>query len=189
MKKNKLLTFLILPFLFSCGGENSSKESNSTISEKDVMVVSFSATGNTAKVASYIAEYYNVPSISIEPKTPYTSEDLNYNSSTSRVSKEHSDPTIRPEIQNEISLEGKDIPFLGYPIWWGEAPNILYTFVESHSFEGMTVIPFATSASSGIGSSATHLSSNQDGKWLEGKRFSSNESKENVFSWIESLSL
>ena len=83
-----------------------------------------------------------------------------------------------------------DVVFLGYPIWWGQAPKILYTFVESYSFDGKTVIPFCTSGSSGVGSSATNLQKSTSGaNWLTGNRFSAGASRESVVSWINGLGL
>lgn len=136
-----------------------------------------------------IADYYHVSAIEIEAKIPYTSADLNYGNTNSRTSIEHNDENARQEIKNEIDISNYDYIFLGYPIWWGQAPKIMYTFVESHNLTNKTIIPFCTSASSSLGTSASNLSKNQAGTWLVGKRFSTHESKENVENWVKSLQL
>lgn len=114
---------------------------------------------------------------------------MNYNDSSSRATQEQNDPDMRPELGGEpIHLEGYTTLYLGYPIWWGQEPRILDTFVESQSFDGITVIPFCTSGSSGIGSSSQTLAELAgSGNWLEGQRFSAGASEEEVRNWIENL--
>lgn len=190
MKKLMILLICILSLtMISCKDNNNDEKINNETKASNIVIVYFSATSHTEKVAQYISNYYNATIIEIIPKVKYTSSDLNYNSPTSRVSKEHNDRSIRPEISNSIDISSADYVFLGYPIWWGEAPNILYTFVENNDFTGKTIIPFATSASSGIGSSATNLAKNITGNWLEGKRFSSNVSNGTVINWLEELNI
>ena len=106
-----------------------------------------------------------------------------------RADREQNDPNARPEIGSEaIDLTGYDIIYLGYPIWHGQAPKIMYTFVESYDLSGKTIVPFCTSASSPIGSSATNLAkSASDANWLEGKRFSQSATKIKVESWLKSI--
>ena len=112
----------------------------------------FSATGTTKGVAEKIAAITGGELYEILAAEPYTSDDLNYNDSSSRSTSEQNDKNARPEIGSEdISLEGYTTVYLGFPIWWGEEPRILDTFVEKYSFEGITVIPFCTSGGSGIG--------------------------------------
>lgn len=154
------------------------------------LVVYFSATGNTKAAAEKIAEAVNGDLFEIVPANPYTAEDLNYNDSSSRVSAENNDSTIRPEINGAVeNLADYDTVYLGYPIWWGHAPNILFTFVESTDLSGKTVIPFCTSASSGIGSSAESLSKSASAasNWSEGHRFSSSASDSDIAQWLESI--
>lgn len=184
--------------LVSCSASPSNERSSSLESSQfetsipgseessSIVVVYFSATGHTKSVAEKIASHLALSPIEIEPKDPYTAEDLNYSSPTSRTSKENADPSCRPEIANSISLDSYSTVFLGYPLWWGEAPKILYTFVESQSFEGKQVYPFCTSASSPIGNSASHLASNT-GTWHEGKRFSIGTSQEEINAYLTSL--
>ena len=114
---------------------------------------------------------------------------MNYNDSSSRVSKENSDSSARPEIKENIQdLDQYDTIFVGYPIWWGQAPKIMYTLMETNDFSGKTIIPFCTSASSGIGTSAENLSkSAPDSVWKDGQRFSGSSSEDDIKSWVDSV--
>ena len=127
----------------------------------------------------------------IVPETPYTSDDLNFNDSSSRSSQEMNDPDSRPVISGSVeNMEQYDVIFLGYPIWWGEAPRIINTFLESYDLSGKTIAPFCTSASSPLGASATKLQDVTDSAaWLEGQRFSGGASISDVQSWVDSLNL
>lgn len=156
---------------------------------RHVLVLYFSATGNTKSVAEKIAALTDADLCEIMPAQPYTDDDLNYNDSGSRATKEQNTPDARPELATDpISLEGYDTIYFGYPIWWGEEPRILDTFVEQYEFAELTIIPFCTSASSGVGNSAKHLADLAGGgNWMEGQRFSSNVSEEELSAWIESI--
>ena len=150
-----------------------------------VLVVYFSATGTTRGVAERIAALTGADLQEILPAQPYTNEDLNYGDSSTRATTEQNDPDARPEIANSISLEGYTTLYLGYPIWWGQAPRILSSFVESHDFTGITVIPFCTSGSSDIGGSDDALAAQAgSGTWLQGRRFSGNVSEDALRDWI-----
>ena len=156
-----------------------------------IAVVYFSATGNTKMIAEYIAEEFNTDTYQIIPEQEYTSEYLDWTDSNSRASVEHNSPDFRPEIAGELpDLSSYDTIFIGYPIWWGEAPNIVKGFVENVDFSDKTVIPFCTSASSDIGSSGKNLAELTDGAtWLEGQRFSSNVEKSDVIEWVNGLAI
>ena len=156
-----------------------------------VLVAYFSCTGNTKKIAAYIAEKTGAATYRIMPETPYTADDLNYSDSASRTSKENRDAGARPSITGSVeNMADYDIVFLGYPIWHGQAPKIMYTFVESYDLGGKTIVPFCTSGSSGIGSSAANLSQcAPDAIWLSGSRFSGSASRETVSGWIDGLGL
>lgn len=156
-----------------------------------IAVVYFSATGNTKMIAEYIAEEFNTDTYQIIPEQEYTSEDLDWTDSNSRASVEHNSPDFRPEIAGELpDLSSYDTIFIGYPIWWGEAPNIVKGFVENVDFSDKTVIPFCTSASSDIGSSGENLAELTEGAtWLEGQRFSSNVEKSDVIEWVNGLAI
>ena len=152
------------------------------------MVVYFSQTGTTKSIAEMIAEITGSELKRIEPKVPYTTKDLDYNDDSTRATREQNDLSSRPEIKNEIPLEGCRTLYLGYPIWWGQAPRIMDTFVESHDLTGVTVIPFCTSGSSGIGNSAERLEMLADsGIWKTGRRFSSVTDANTIREWIESM--
>lgn len=154
--------------------------------DRKIAVVFFSATGTTKTVAEYIGDETNGDIIEIIPKEKYTSDDLNYNNNNSRTSKEQNDKNSRPEIINNINVDEYDVIFLGYPIWWGDAPRIIQTFMESVDLSGKTVIPFCTSGSSEISTSEETLKSyNSDINWISGKRLET--SKSEVKSWINSL--
>ena len=125
----------------------------------------------------------------IKAAEPYSDADLNWNDSNSRTTKEQNDASVRPQIASEaLSLEGYTKIYVGYPIWWGEEPRIMDTFVESYDFKDITMIPFCTSSSSGIGRSGKNLEENSgSGHWLEGKRFAGSVSEADLASWIKSL--
>lgn len=155
-----------------------------------VMVVYFSCTGITEAIAKHAADALGAEIRQIVPQTAYTEEDLNWNSDSSRSTIEQKDPASRPQIKGSIEgLEDCDIVFLAYPIWHGQAPKIMYTFVENYDLSGKTVVPFCTSGSSPIGSSARNLSQSASGNWLDGRRFAAGSSRETVVNWINSLGL
>jgi len=156
-----------------------------------VLVAYFSATGTTEGVAEHIANGLNVDIYEIIPEEPYTDADLNYNDNNSRSTIEMNDPSSRPAISGSLeNMEQYDIVFIGYPIWWGEAPRIVSTFVESYDFSGKTVVPFCTSGGSGVGSSATNLEQLTSGAtWMEGRRLSGSDSQETVMEWVNGLDL
>lgn len=154
-----------------------------------VLVVVFSATGTTRGVAEKIAAIENADLYEIKAAQAYTSADLDWHDSSSRSTLEQNDKNARPEIGSErFSLEGYEKIYIGFPIWWGEEPRILDTFVESYRFDGITMIPFCTSGSSGIGRSGQNLAEYAgSGNWLEGKRFSGSVSEADLQTWIDSL--
>lgn len=156
-----------------------------------VLVAYFSATGTTKGVAEYIANGLNADIYEIVPEEPYTDADLNYKDNNSRSTIEMNDPASRPAISGSVeNMEQYDIVFVGYPIWWGEAPRILSTFVESYDFSGKTVVPFCTSGGSGVGSSASNLEKlTSDAAWMEGRRLNGSDSQETVMEWVNSLGL
>ena len=153
------------------------------------LVVYFSATGNTKAVAEKIASITGADIYEIKAAQEYTDADLDWNDSDSRTTHEQNDPSARPEIGSDpVSLEGYKTVYIGYPIWWGEEPRIMDTFVESYDFDGITMIPFCTSSSSGIGRSGQNLAENAgSGNWLEGARFGGGASEDEIRSWVEGL--
>ena len=158
----------------------------------NILVVYFS-TDDTIRAAAYIiAEALSADLFEIQPVEPYTADDVNYHNSRSRTSIEQNDPQARPAIAVlPDDLNRYDTIILGYPIWWGQAPRILYTFMENVDLTGKTIIPFCTSGSSGAGSSVSNLQKLTGGStvWLDAKRISNGSSAEEIRAWAESLRL
>lgn len=171
--------------------EQQAGEENADAQETKVLVAYFSATHTTEGVAEHIADGLGADIYEIVPEEPYTSADLNYNDNNSRTTIEMNDPDVRPAISGSVEDMGQyDIVFIGYPIWWGDAPRIVSTFVESYDFSGKTIVPFCTSGGSGVGSSAANLEQLTDGaEWLAGKRLNGSDSQETVMEWVNSLGL
>lgn len=157
------------------------------------LVVYYSASGNTARVAKDIAAATGADLFEIVPTQVYTSDDLNWTNANSRVSREHDDESLRnvPLTSTTVAdWSGYDTVFIGYPIWWGIAAWPVNSFVTDNDFTGKTVIPFATSSSSGMGQSGTLLANMAGtGDWQEGHRFSSGTSTSDVESWVNGLGL
>lgn len=157
------------------------------------LVVYYSASGNTERVAKDIAEAAGADLFEIVPTEVYTSDDLDWTNPDSRVSREHDDESLRdvPLTTTEVpDWDSYDTVFIGYPIWWGIAAWPVDTFVKNNDFTGKTVIPFATSSSSGIGQSGSLLADMAGtGEWQEGQRFSSGVSSDEVQSWVNGLGL
>lgn len=204
-----LLSVVLVLSLAACGSANkpasstTQPESSSTaLAESEpetqpetgkTLVVYYSASGNTERVAKDIAEAAGADLFEIVPTEVYTSEDLNWTNSDSRVSREHDDESLRdvPLTTTEVpDWDSYDTVFIGYPIWWGIAAWPVDTFVKNNDFTGKTVIPFATSSSSGMGQSGSLLADMAGtGEWQEGQRFSSGVSSDDVQSWVNGLGL
>lgn len=160
--------------------------------ERNTLVAYFSATGNTKKIAEYIAAYTGADSYDITPAIPYTTEDLNYSNSSCRANQEQNDASCRPEISGSVeNMDNYDVVYIGYPIWWGEEPRIIDTFLESYDFSDKIVIPFCTSGSSSIAASENRIANLgvSIGNQLPGKRFSGSASEKSVSDWISTLDL
>lgn len=172
---------------------SSQAQSEDTGSGSSALVVYYSATGNTAQVAQYIADATGGDLFEIQPVEPYTDDDLNWTDDNSRVSQEHADESLRDvELVADTvdNWDQYDTVFIGYPIWWGIAAWPVDGFVEANDFSGKTVIPFCTSSSSGLGESGQLLADMAGtGDWQEGQRFRSGVSQEDVQSWIEELGM
>lgn len=184
----KLMSFLLV-IIFICPILQSNivkAEDNSNI-----LVAYFSCTGTTEGIAEHISNILGADTYKIEAAQPYTDEDLNYGDSSTRATQEQRDPSARPKISGSIpNIDKYDAVFIGYPIWWGQAPKIIYTFFESYDFSGKKIIPFCTSGSSGIGSSATNLHNLTNGaEWLEGRRFSGSTSESEIKAWTDTIEL
>ena len=171
---------------------SSNKDGNTTIdSNKKTLIVYYSATGSTKKVAEEIAQNLNADLFEIEPVDTYTSDDLNWTDSNSRVTREHNDESLRDiKLKNTkvSNWENYDTVLIGYPIWWGIAAWPVNNFVKDNDFTGKTVIPFCTSASSGLGQSGELLEEMANGgNFKKGRRFSSGASTSDIKKWTDSL--
>lgn len=171
--------------------ETSATTEESSTDLGNVLVVYYSETGNTERVANSIAEATGGDLFEIEPTEPYTDDDLNWNDESSRVSREYEDESLRDVPLVNTTVDGwddYDTVFIGYPIWWGIAAWPVDGFVEANDFSDKTVIPFATSASSGMGQSGELLADLAGtGDWQDGMRFSSGAGDDEVQEWVETL--
>lgn len=169
------------------------QESDSAPEETEsgkTLVVYFSASGNTKEVAQTIADTLGADLYELVPAEPYTSDDLNWRDSDSRVNKEHEDPSHRTAIAGTQDLSGYDTIFIGYPLWWQQAPSIVWNFVENSDLAGKTMIPFCTSTSSPFGTSGDTLAGMApDAQWLDGMRFGESLNEAAVKEWVNSLNL
>ncbi len=173
--------------------EEQQTEEAGTTGDGKVLVVYYSATGNTKDAADYIAAATNADTLELVPANPYSDGDLNWTDENSRVVYEHDNPDDR-EVElvstTPAEWEAYDTIFIGYPIWWGIAAWPVDTFIKANDFTGKTVIPFCTSSSSGLGESGELLEEMAGtGNWLEGERFSSGASEDDVKAWVEGLGL
>lgn len=161
--------------------------------DAEVLVVYYSATGNTEGVANHIATLTGGNTFELVPVDPYTSADLRYTDENSRVVQEYENEELRDvELVSATpeNWENYDTVFIGYPIWWGIAAWPVNGFIEANDFTGKTVIPFCTSSSSGLGQSGELLAEMAGtGNWLEGQRFSSRASESTVRDWLESIGI
>ncbi len=193
----RLVAFVLTAVLLTASiGENVSAASG-----KKTVVLYFSATGTTKSVAAKIKKASKGTLIEIKAADPYTDADLNYGNSNSRVTREHesaaspAESSVRPKIANESQIKKAvkkaDIVYIGYPIWWGEAPHIIYTLVENTNLKGKTVVPFCTSLSSGIGQSGTHLKEkaviSSKTKWTPGRNFYGRSTQKTANKWVKTI--
>lgn len=169
--------------------------------KKNIVILYFSGTGTTKAAAQKIKTKTKGKLLEIKAAEPYTEDDLDYSNDDSRVTREHesadssAESTVRPDIANlsaiKKAVKKADVVYIGYPIWWGEAPHIVYNLVENVSLNGKTVVPFCTSISSGLGSSASNLKNSAQvsskTKWLKGRNFYDVPSQKTVNKWINGL--
>ena len=210
-----LSAVMLIGTLAGCGSDTTSTNNNTTANKNNtdvqesqdnsvqtndvetgngkILVAYYSATGSTKAVAETIAETTGADLFEITPKDPYSNDDLDWTNDDSRVSKEHVDESLRDVELTSTTPENwdsYDTVLIGYPIWWGIAAWPVDHFVTDNDFSGKTVIPFCTSASSGIGDSGNLLEKMAGtGDWQEGQRFSSGASASDVNTWVESLGL
>ena len=184
-----LASFLLaaLPFGASAADARADAGSAAESAKAKSIVVYFSASGNTKAAAEKIAELTGSDLMEIVPEEKYTEADLNWHDGESRTSVEKDDASIRPAIKPDTkNLADYDTVFLGYPIWWGTAPKVLWNFVEKHDFTGKTVLPFCTTHSSSEGESGRTLQklSGNKGTWKDAKRFPEHPSDSDISSWV-----
>ena len=189
----KRLTALLMSLALALGLAGCSAPSSLEGVDRDnALVVYFSATGTTGEAAGYIASITGADVFEIVPADPYTSEDLTWTDPESRVSTEHDARVAGETVTVELTQttpdnwDSYDTVFIGYPIWWFEAAWPVESFVRANDFTGKTVIPFCTSASSGIGESGRLLAELAGaGDWLEGQRFPSGVTQRDVEAWLD----
>lgn len=199
MKQTVYYLFLagILLLLAGCGKADAEMPTRETIPETQaipensestpenrILVAYFSCTGNTQNLAEAAAKYLNADVYEIEAAVPYTDADIAYYTGC-RADKEQDDPDSRPEIAGRVeNMEQYDTVVLGYPIWHGQAPRIISTFLESYDFSGKTILPFCTSQSSGIGNSDKNLHALCNARWKDGKRFTGDAKISEFTAWL-----
>ena len=190
--KKLLMIILVLFYLAGCASNKQVEENNNEVpiegmvSSNNVLVAYFSVTNHTKAIALEIQNYLDCDIFEIVPNEAYTEADINYNTDC-RANREQNDASSRPEIKYQIEDMTKyDTIVLGYPIWWGQAPKIMYTFIESYDFTDKVIIPFCTSGSSPIGSSATNLAkSAPNASWQAGQRFAAGTAQDVVNNWLD----
>lgn len=184
MKKLLTLVLVLMTYAtFACAEEATAFVPTNS----NILVACFSATGNTWPLAKYAAEYLNADLFRIEPEISYTAADLDYNDPNSRANREMNDETSRPALASVVeNMAQYDTVVLAFPIWWGQAPRLIETFVEAHDLTGKTVLPFCTSGSSGYGRTGEILAALTDEmvNWLEGARFSPSTTAEEMAAWL-----
>lgn len=176
------------------GGNAGNPNQPNTPNGNKVLVAYYSATGSTERVANYIAGELNADTFEITPVNAYSSADLNWTASGSRVNNEHDNPALQDQVElvkdTPDNWNDYDTVFIGYPIWWGIAAWPVNHFITNNDFTGKTVIPFCTSSSSGLGQSGTLLADMAgEGDWQTGMRFSSGASESTVTNWVKGLNL
>lgn len=170
-------------------GNNITAESLKTNMIKNILVAVFSASGVTKAVGEEIARVADADYYEIVPKEQYTSDDLNWMNKKSRSSVEMNDPLARPEIAGTVAdMDSYDTVIVGYPIWWGVAPKIIDTFLESYDFSGKRIVPFCTSGGSGVGRSdiALHKDVSGDVKWAKGRQINRPNEAE-IRRWLDEV--
>ena len=185
---NKIMMTLAAVMTMSFAACAQNKGGKNMETENKPLVVYFSATGTTAKVARMIADITDCTLYEIVPQQPYTSDDLNWNNRQSRSSVEMNNPKSRPALkETKMNVRDYNVIFMGYPIWWDQAPRIINTFIESHDLEGKTLVPFATSGGSGISNSVKELKKTYPNlEWQNGKLLNGS-SRSDIQNWVNDI--
>ena len=189
-----VLMSVMMILLAGCGEEEkvAAPEPSKAVdpSSQKSLVAYFSCTGTSKKLAEYSAEVLNADLYEIKPEIPYSETDLNWRDETTRATVEQRDEKVRPALadKNANIADYQNIVIV-FPIWWGNAPRIIDTFVESYDFSGKTIIPICTSSSSEIGTSAEYLQTltSKSATWKHGKSFYKKFSKDDVKNYFDNL--
>ena len=184
------LICLFFGLLFSCSKDNQNESENPNQINQKIAVVYFSATKTTENIAIQMADITKGRLMQILPAIPYSADDLNYTNDDCRANVEQNDENARPEIANNIEINDCSIMFIGYPIWWGKLPKIIYTFFDTYDLADKTIIPFCTSGGSAISTSVNEIKELEPFAFVkEGKRFSSSSSQSEIKNWIAQLNV
>ena len=184
---NKLLTAIAMAVCVSLTA-CAQKKAEGGVQPHKVLVAYFSATGTTARAAETVARVTGGDLLAIESAEAYTAADLDWNDDTSRSTREMKDVSARPALKaTDKDLTAYDVVFIGYPIWWGEAPRVVNSFVEAHDLKGKRLVPFATSGGSGVGESVEALRKAYPGLTWEDGRLLNGAAEADVRSWTESV--
>ena len=204
MKKILLLcvSLLVVLGIMGCGSDKGKAEvkpdttskvttdTSAPAAKSKILVAYFSATGNSKQLAENTAKALGADLYEIRPAKPYTREDLNYNDETTRATVEQKNDSVRPELaENKAPISNHETIILVHPIWWGQAPRIMDTFVESYDFTGKNMTNICTSGGSDIGTSGDYLQKLTKGKanWKSGKLFNKDASEAEINSWFKTL--
>ena len=204
MKKILLLcvSLLVVLGIMGCGSDKGKAEVKSDTTSKvttdtsapaaksKILVAYFSATGNSKQLAENTAKALGADLYEIRPAKPYSKDDLNYNDETTRATVEQKNDSVRPELaDNKAPISNHETIILVHPIWWGQAPRIMDTFVESYDFTGKNMTNICTSGGSDIGTSGDYLQKLTKGKanWKPGKLFTKDASEAEINSWFKAL--
>lgn len=184
---NKLLTAIAMAVCVSFTACAQKKAEGGALPHK-VLVAYFSATGTTARAAETVARTTEGDLFAIEPEQAYTAADLDWNDESSRSTREMKDAAARPALKTtDKDLSAYDVVFIGYPIWWNEAPRIVNTFVEAYDLKGKRLVPFATSGGSGVSNSVEALRKAYPGLQWEDGRLLNGAGESDVREWTENL--
>ena len=185
---NKIILALAAVMTISLAACAQNKGEKSMQTENKALVVYFSATGTTAKAARTIADVTGGTLYEIVPQQAYTADDLDWNDKQSRSSVEMNNPQARPALKDtKQDVAAYDVIFIGYPIWWDQAPRIINTFIESHDLKGKTLVPFATSGGSGISNSLKELKRTYPDLEWQGGKLLNRASRNTVQNWVNDV--
>lgn len=169
---------------------SSTLDTSETELTNDALIIYFSNTGNTESVATVLQAITDADIVRIEPAIPYTEADLDYTNDDCRANQEQNDDSSRPEIANTIDIDGYTTIYLGFPIWWGSAPRIIQTLLETYDFSGKTIAPFCTSGSSGITNAVALIEATVPNATVtQGARIDVDQAQDQLQQWLQTIGL